>query len=228
MKILFLGTGTTASRAANTSFVVDDSVIFDMGGGTCKQLIKYNDLKISHCIVSHYHPDHFADVSELLIYSTFMKPTALTFVGDGIESRVRGLCGILDTMVSEDTKFKDIKDQSIDFGMFKLTAKTLGHGDSFSNAYILEKDGKKIGYTGDTRMCNELHAIIPLCDKWIIECTYDSEKNPSEWHLSKQQVEELALLNSNKTFYAVHRRNVSAESKCKNIIFPEDGDVVEI
>ena len=225
MKILFLG--TMGTEGLNTSCVIDDSIAFDMGGGIFVRLRAHN-LIPRYVILSHYHPDHFADVAELVLYNSFKACGPLTIVGNGVKKRVKTLCKVQDTFISKDTTLENIKDQIKNFGEFVLTARTLPHGDIVNNAYIIEKGGKKLGYTGDVCKSQELLNIIPLCDKWIIECTYEKSDIVSEWHLSKEQVEELAALYPGITFYAVHRRDSLPKSKCKNIIFPKDGEVIEI
>ena len=227
MKIQFLGVCTTGG-GANTSFVVNENICFEMGGGNV-QLIKKYKLAPKYVIVSHYHPDHFADVAELLIYNVFNVENQLLFVGDGIEKRVRTLCEVMDTdtdFFNVTRSFVDIKDQTEDFGEFVLTAKTLTHGDIESNAYVIEIGGKKLGYTGDVNMSPQLLEMLKLCDKWIIECTHENKE--SLWHLNKDQVEQIANMYPDKTFYAVHRRKIEPQSKCKNIVFPNEGEVIEI
>ena len=62
MKLKIIGTSCTWFERLNTSYVIDNDIIFDVPNGNYKPIIKYTDISKLRCIIiSHFHTDHFAD-----------------------------------------------------------------------------------------------------------------------------------------------------------------------
>jgi ribonuclease BN (tRNA processing enzyme) len=64
MKLQFLGTGNPRTERALSSYLVDEKILFDCGGGTVRRLIETgaNISKINTLIISHFHGDHVTDL----------------------------------------------------------------------------------------------------------------------------------------------------------------------
>ena len=71
MKITFLGTGEAFGKRANTSILIDDSILLDCGMHTLQQLMKLkfpiSDIKLIW--ISHLHADHVFGLPGLLCAS---------------------------------------------------------------------------------------------------------------------------------------------------------------
>ena len=63
MKVTVVGTSCTWFKRNNTSFIIDDDIVFDTPDGAYKDIINYIDIfKIRCIIITHFHTDHFTDL----------------------------------------------------------------------------------------------------------------------------------------------------------------------
>jgi len=68
--------------------------------------------------------------------------------------------------------------------------------------YLLEKDGVRLGYTGDSAPCPGLDALVQASDHVIAEMTY---AEPGKIHLSRQEVQGLMGRHPAVRFILTHR-----------------------
>ena len=62
MKVFAVGTSCTWFTRNNTSFIIDDKILFDTPAGSYKDIItKIDILKLDAIFISHFHADHFGD-----------------------------------------------------------------------------------------------------------------------------------------------------------------------
>jgi ribonuclease BN (tRNA processing enzyme) len=134
-------------------------------------------------------------------------------------------------------KYKDISEQyNIDFielnndsysdETLKINSIPMIHGQSsFCNGYIIDIDGIKIGYTGDTTMCSNLHNICNEVSHIIIDA---NEIETSMAHVGLNDIIKLSKEYTNCTFYAVHRSGYEPYDIIDKIKFPKDGEELEI
>ena len=174
MKILFLGTGDAFSAKANTSILVDGTILLDCGLTTVQQLMKAKaDLhKISVISISHFHMDHAFGIPALLsVCKKESRTRALTIYGpSGAEQYVKELLAVahkkgLDVFGFE-IKVHDAKNTTADG--YSLTFAPMRHALP-CNAVSIEKDGKKMTYTGDGKPTEEAKQIIQGSDLLIAE-----------------------------------------------------------
>jgi ribonuclease BN (tRNA processing enzyme) len=70
--------------------------------------------------------------------------------------------------------------------------------------YTLERDGVRLGYSGDAEMSAELEALVDASDHVITEMTYDEEPGGS-MHLGRKDVEGLMQRHPSTRFIVTHR-----------------------
>lgn len=237
MKITFLGTGTMGCSARlNTSFVIDDCILVDIGNGVLNQLRanKLDVKDIKTLIVTHYHADHFGDIVNYLFRKDCLSKDKLTIItpGGGAQ-KIRALCDVLaegigyDVLVANNVEIVELGDgQSYKNKTAEITAFAVNHGIPNCNGYIIKRGGKTIGCGGDTAMCDNLGGKIKSADTWVLESSGLTPKQAESSHTSFGQIEHLAALYPQKTFYVVHRRDYDVKDHAKNIVLPSDNQTV--
>lgn len=237
MRITFIGTGTMGSTTrANTSILVDN-ILFDCGMGTIKQFERLgNKVKdLEYVVISHFHADHFFDLPNLIIGRKIRNELdkKLYIVGPiGIRQKVYdmmilsfGNMGLLEEYSNIEFVELSINEQT-NINNYILTACELKHGNAKPNyGYLLEKDNKCIGYTGDTTICDNYYKMCEKADIMLVDTTIISESNSA--HMGASDLIKIAEQYTNCNFYAVHRGDYELPNTDK-VNFPNDGDIISI
>jgi ribonuclease Z len=223
MKIRFLGTGDAFSAKANTSILVDGTILLDCGLTTVQQLMKAKaDLhKISVIAISHFHMDHAFGIPALLsVCKKEGRTEPLVIYGpSGAEQYIKELLTVahkkgLDVFGFE-IKVLDAKDSLIEG--YELSFAPMKHALP-CNAVSIVKDGKKVAYTGDGKPTEEAKKIMKNADLLIAESymqgydhhnsIVDSAKLAKETrakklavvHISRKEDANKELMNAEKIF----------------------------
>jgi ribonuclease BN (tRNA processing enzyme) len=69
--------------------------------------------------------------------------------------------------------------------------------------FTMERDGVRLGYSGDARMSAELEALVAASDHVITEMTHDGEGGAI--HLGRKDVEGLMQRHPSTRFIITHR-----------------------
>jgi ribonuclease BN (tRNA processing enzyme) len=246
MKLQFIGTGTMGSAKRKlTSVLVDDSILFDIGSGVVDQLKKLNISMpdITHILVSHYHVDHFSDIVHYLARRLIVPEQTtkkLTIVGPkNIQQKVNDFVNFTHQDMVPLRPDVIENNLNLQFEGFEESSRAMGGGISVKSVnvahgqvkpcvgYVLEKDGVKLGYTGDARDCEGLRAIILESDHIFIDATMPDDFR--DIHIGLKEICEIAKVNPQKTFYAIHRNDYEAPSEYPpNVILPNDSDTIEV
>jgi ribonuclease BN (tRNA processing enzyme) len=240
MKIKFIGTGQMTTKRRNTSFVIDDVVLVDVGSGVVRGLIE-NGLDVEDVrviVVSHFHSDHFGDIAYYLprraLQGNNEKP--LMIIGPkGIEQKVIDLQNLLFGDVRDfsnvaelwNIKFIEIEDgKTISACGYDVMAFDVVHGGAVALGYIITSGDKSVGYTGDACLTPELVAKIPSAGTWIMEAN-SVEAVPGA-HIGFGELVELAGKHKDTKFYAVHRSDYQPSAAPSNVFCPMDDDEVVV
>lgn len=238
MKISFIGTGTMGCQdRINTSILIDDEILFDIGSGTVNQLRNMGKSleKIRYLFVSHYHIDHFLDIAFLLYrrYAQKKMEECLTIIGPAhIKEKVIELMNFThgdgnpnkydDIEQKFNIKFIELINRDIRIDDMEARAITMHHGTCEScNGYIIKKDNKTVGYTGDTTICDGLNNLIAESETIMID---GSRLETTDQHLGHHRLIELANQNEDKTFFVIHRGDYVHHDQIANVIYPNDSE----
>ena len=108
---------------------------------------------------------------------------------------------------------------------FKITAYALNHGKcELANGYTLEKENKVVTYACDTTLCENFYLMCGISDYMIADAT---KIQTTEAHIGLDDYKKLKKQYKNCEFFAVHRSDYDI-SGIDTVIFPNDGDIVEI
>ena len=180
MKITILGTGCIWTKRACASYLIDDNILVDPGSGTLKQLLKSSDSLLHHekiekiklILITHYHIDHYFDIVHFMwkLASEKNPNTSCTIIcPPGGEERIKALCQLgmsvpAYEMLNFNKYIKFVDASKIDkffFNNFEIKPLQMDHGPTLDFGYIIkEKNGKSVGFTGDTCYCKNLEYLI--------------------------------------------------------------------
>ena len=239
MKVNVIGTSCTWFNRKNTSYLIDDKIVFDAPNGAFKDVINLTTIeKISSILISHFHSDHFADFRVFaLIFKNDLKSLEnkkMIYAPKGALDRVvelnRLMCGRDDELIAEDylktMTFVDLCD-GLQFYVddYKVTAYRMQHATHETYGFTFEdKDGKVVGFSSDTSMCENLHKILKKSDFAFVEMAAVKKSNA---HLTIDEVEELIRQYPNCKIYPVHTSDKTqkyAEDNGMNYL--QDGQVL--
>jgi len=221
MEIIILGSGTgqpLANRASPSLALLLDGrpVLFDMGPGTLRQLsrIGINHDKIGHIFISHFHPDHTADLIHFL-FATRNPPTLAIrepFMITGpmgfkdFLKKLQRAYGKWLTIPPEIMELEELEIQKTDkrgYKTFNIISQPVRH-TPHSIAYRVESpSGKSFVYSGDTGFCPEIVDLARGSDLLILECSFpDGEE--VEGHLTPSLAGRIASLAGVKRLVLIH------------------------
>ena len=212
MDVIILGSGTAMplnDRASPSIALIIQGkpVLFEMGPGALRQMVKAGiDFKrIKHIFLTHYHPDHTADLIHFLFAtrnpSALKERTPFWLIGP---HGLKRLIGDLQrayapwlTLPPGIMRMEELTpDQKAwkDWGGFKITWRPTGHTPG-SIAYRVEETGggRSVVYTGDTGFCGELVELARGANLLIAEAAFPEGKEVED-HLSPSQAGRIAAL----------------------------------
>ena len=95
--------------------------------------------------------------------------------------------------------------------------------------YILTRNGISVGFTGDTNLCENVEYLASKCLYLFTDC---ANLLGNEKHMGIDNVEYLREKYQNCTFIVSHMDDSAREElikkNLKNVIIPNDGDIIEI
>ena len=235
MEVTFLGTGSAFSpHAYNASILVDRAILLDAGAPLTVHLPKatkvHDRLMARAVVLSHFHADHTFGLAWLILGRVLLhEPSSpLTIFGPvGTTAYVEQL---LDFAWGE-------KMRRLSWERLQLTVHELAGGDAFevdgSRArafrmrhvselnclgFTIERDGVRLGYSGDAEMSADLEALVAASDHVIAEMTYPDEEG-GELHLGRRDVEDLMERYPSTRFIITH---LSAEGSVNGAVMARD------
>jgi ribonuclease BN (tRNA processing enzyme) len=209
VELIILGSGTgqpLADRGSPALALRLDKglVLFDMGPGTLRQLssIGSSHEKIKHIFISHFHPDHTADLIHFL-FATRHPPILEKrdpFVMTGPQGfkdflkKIQKAYGKWLTLPSEIMELEELEIQrpeKREYTAFHMVSQPVRH-TAHSLAYrVMFPSGKSFVYSGDTGYCNEIVDLGKGTDLLILDCSFP-HGDEVEGHLTPSQAGQIA------------------------------------
>lgn len=206
-RLTTLGTGTIAlsgdRSCAGYLYEADDvRLLIDCGSGITRRLVELGISwpSITHVALTHFHIDHHGDLPTLVFawkYGILPARTApLEIVGPAgtrdLLARLAAAYGEWLVAPGFPLTVREIAaGETLDLsGRVRLTAQKVPH-TAESVAYSIERAGRRIVYTGDTGMDENLAAWAYGCDVMICECSLPAAMAIAE-HLTPEQCGGLA------------------------------------
>ena len=217
MKVFAVGTSCTWFKRNNTSFIIDDKILFDTPSGSYKDIIKKVDIfKLDGIIISHFHADHFGDFQ---VFATrFMRDSAKR--GRTKNIKIYGPKGILDKLVTlnkllcgaEDECDEELFKKNIDFievsdgdefelSGYKVKVYAVDHGHTPCFGFTFENENGVVAFSADTRECENLHKMLKVSKTAFVDM---AAPQPAKGHLDCKRFVELQEIYSSCDMIPVH------------------------
>jgi ribonuclease Z len=219
VELTFLGTGAAFSpHAYNAAILVDRTILLDAGAPLTVHLPKAGvSLDEPRAVMlSHFHADHTFGIAWLILGRVLLNDASPPLTVFGPAGTTSYLQRLLDFAWGEEMRHYS-------WERLQLTVHELSGGDAFevdgSRAqafrmkhasrldclgFTMERDGVRLGYSGDAEMSAELEALVAASDHVITEMTYDEEAGGS-MHLGRKDVEGLMQRHPSTRFIITHR-----------------------
>lgn len=209
MRIVTVGTGTAAPHPARVQAghlvaTSDALVLLDCGSGVAFRLAeqRHDWTRITHLALTHFHADHIVDLPTLLVGWRYgmLPPRAapLEIVGPaGTAALVERLCeaaGVKYRELGFPVTVRELQpDGRVSLGpSTALMCRPVPHTPE-SVAYLIEGDGRRLVYTGDTGLDEALGRWAAGCDVLLSECSLPASMAMAT-HLIPEQAGMLAAL----------------------------------
>lgn len=243
MKVYIVGTSCTWFKRNNTSFILDDKILFDVPFGNYKEIIKKVDLfDIKSIYISHFHSDHFSDLQ--IITTRFMREAEKRGITEKL--KVYGPKGTLDHLIefntiicgAPDEKDRESLTKMIDFVEvgdadefedcgYKVKVYQVDHGHMYCQGYTFtDERGVTVGFSSDTKACEALNQMIEKSNVAFVDM---ASVNPHHSHLDVGAFLDLTKKYKNCKMIPVHTSDESqkfAEESGLNVVY--DGQEVII
>lgn len=208
MRLTVLGSGTLIPSedhrsAAHLVEIGDARLLLDCGFGTVHGFDRHGVAweSITHAALTHFHPDHVADLAPLLFSlkhgSDPPRTDPLTLLGPpGFPRLLEGLRDTLGDFVLDpgfplEVVELEREDTWSDQGVpFRLHCGPTPHTDE-SVAYRVETADGAVGYTGDTGPGGGVGEFLAGVDALVCECSFPDPPE-QENHLTPRGVADLA------------------------------------
>ena len=202
MKVNIVGSGSIGSSFMSASLIIDDHILVDAPNGIIKYLkhLDYNILKIDTIIITHLHGDHFLDIPFFMLEKYFQKATNMTKIicPKGTMDKTKALFDL--TFPEEWNKvsklscvefieFEEMNEEKITDELY-VTAKLVEHGDlKPAYGYIVNMQGKSVGFSGDSRLCNSIFDIVERSEISILDMSVTDKKTDA--HMGLYDIKEI-------------------------------------
>jgi ribonuclease Z len=218
VEVTFLGTGAAVSpHAYNAAILVDRTILMDAGAPLTVHLPKAGvSLDEPRAVMlSHFHADHTFGIAWLILGRVLLHEQSPPLTVFGPAGTTSYLQRLLDFAWGEEMR-------RLSWERLQLTVHELAGADAFevdgSRAqafrmrhvsrmdclgFVIERDGVRLGYSGDAEMSAELEALVAASDHVITEMTYDDEGG--HMHLGRPDVEGLMQRHPSTRFIITHR-----------------------
>ncbi|NHI91094.1 MAG: MBL fold metallo-hydrolase [Candidatus Lokiarchaeota archaeon] len=217
-EIILLGTGCavpSSSRCApGTLLSYEDGllILLDIGSGITKKIVENgrNVINLKYILITHFHVDHTSDLI-YLIKANWMyqreNNNELIIIGPiGLKEFYKNLFKTYHYLSEKInfTKLIELKSNSkiIFNDHLKISGIKVPHSN-YSMAYIIERDGFNIAYSGDTDYDENFIKFIRNSDILIHECSLiDTNKRPG--HVTPSEIAKISSKINAKKIILTH------------------------
>lgn len=239
MKVKVLGTSCTWFVRNNTSFVIDENIVFDLPSGNYKLLAAYTKTMATKCaIITHFHSDHFGDFRILTteIMRHFDKygrtENLRVYAPKGIVQKIietnnlfcAGIDECNEELLREHIDFIELSDGfEFEEGGYKIKAFKMEHGRPETYGFsFTDSDGKVVAFSADTCMCENLDKLLEKADFAFVEM---SAKTEHKTHLSIENFLSLSKKYNKTKIYPIHTSDACQKYAIENgLNVVNDGD----
>lgn len=237
MKVRVVGSGSMWTAYNSASYLIDDSIIIDFPNGMCKYLFRQgiDPRAINNVIITHFHGDHYFDIPFYYLLKSRSDNKAINlYCGKEGKRKIKKLFALAfpnsvkRVKESIDLKYHFNKKFKID--KYEISRVLMDHGRMKpAYGYILTDDKIKVGFTGDTTLCDNVKYLASMCDYLFCDCMFIEGTSK---HMGIDMLKKLSSKYKNCTFVVSHLEDDTRYKLNKldynNVIVPEDGVTITI
>ena len=239
MKVEVIGTSCSWFVRNNTSFVIDDSMMFDISSGNLKPIMsRYNVFDLKTLFVTHFHTDHIGDFK--ILATMFIRnrkrlgiKKLKVYAPAGFDEYTIELNKL--TFSREDETDINILRDAVEFveifdgmefeeGGYKIKVYAVEHKMTCFGFTFTDKTGKTIAFSGDTRICDNLEKMLSVSDYAFVDMAATFE------HFAHLDTNTFVMLQNkypNCKMFPVHTSDPAQEFAINNgLNFINDGDIL--
>lgn len=237
MKIQVIGSGSMWTKYNSACYLIDDDIMIDFPNGACKYLYKLDifPYTINNVVLTHFHGDHYFDMPFYILNKSKYNNKVLNIYCSKEGKRKINKIGNL----AFPNSFKDassslninyIYDDNFNIESYHVNKMLVNHGRMKpAYGYIFTKNNKSVGFTGDTSLCSSVELMSEKCDYLFCDCMFI---NGTKKHQGINDLEYLSQKHFDCIFIVSHLEDDTRiklkKKNIKNIIVPEDGQIIEI
>lgn len=236
MKVTVVGSGSMWNKYNSASYLVDNNIAVDFPNGMCKYLFRQgiDPRKIEHVLITHFHGDHYFDLPFYFILKSKSDDKKVNIYcskeGKAKNYKLLKLAFPNSAREIKDTlnlNYENRNDFAID--NYVISKHKVSHGKMPAYGYIFSKDNLKVGFTGDTTLCETVEYMASICNYLFCDCMFIKGTTK---HMGIDMIKNLSTKYPNCKFVVSHmEENAREELKnlaLENVIVPEDGIVIDI
>jgi len=217
MRVMILGSGTAVPDpergSSGVAVWVDGSLVFlDLGSGSAYRAARFGVQvqDLDGVILSHLHPDHTGDLVPLLF--AFRNPEwarskPLWLWGPpGLAQHLGALESVYGSWIEPlgyERRVAELFESVVSVGSWQLKTVPVRHGLPAIACALIDSEGRKLVYSGDTEPCEELISLAAGADLLILECSFP-EGRVSPGHLTPGQAGRIAARAGAKRLVLTH------------------------
>jgi ribonuclease BN (tRNA processing enzyme) len=203
MQLTILGSAASwaGDGQACSGYLVEDegtTLLVDCGNGTLANAASVTDVtSIDAVLISHMHPDHFADLYALQAALRFAPEGPVgslpLYLPEGLWERLGALLSHHGReQLAEAFEPHSLADgHPLNFDDITVTPHAVDH-DGPTYAFAFEADGARLAYTADTRPGAAVERAVAGCDVLLAECTLPDEYAGTAPHMTATDAGQLA------------------------------------
>lgn len=189
MRVVILGAGTAipANGYSPSGVYVQagrEHLLFDAGPGTAQRLraAGVTIFDLDRIFLTHYHLDHCLDLASILFALRIPEPrrtkSLVVYGPPGLKRLYRRLNDAFHgwlTPRSYGLTLKELKETTLRFNGYTVSTRWMNHSTK-ALGYRLEAGGKRIAYSGDTDICEQIVELGRNTHLLILECSVTDER----------------------------------------------------
>jgi ribonuclease BN (tRNA processing enzyme) len=204
MQLTILGSAASwaGDGQACSGYLVEDegtTLLVDCGNGALANAASVTDVtSVDAVLISHMHPDHFADLYALQAALRFAPEGPIgslpLYLPEGLWERLGALLSHhgREQLAEAFEPHVITGGRALTFGGITVTAGAVDH-DGPTYAFAFEAAGARLAYTADTRDGKAVRDAVAGCDVLLAECTLPEEYAGMVPHLTAGEAGRLAL-----------------------------------
>lgn len=227
MELLFLGTGTSLGvpmigcdctvcrspdprnrRRRSSAYLSagDTRIIIDTSPDFREQALTFNLRRVDAVLFTHAHADHILGLDDIRRFNTLQKAVIPVYSVLEVMQEVRRVFAYIGRPVQPGL-YRPQVDFCVASGPFRVgdvavTALDVEHGDGRTVGFLLEREGKRIGYFPD---CHSMPAATRVALQDVDVLVLDTLRHrPHPTHLSVSESVELARALGARQTYLMH------------------------